>query len=283
MRIFITGHKGQLGTALREALAHFEIEGADLPEWDMTDLAQVRASLAGFRPDVVIHAAALTNVDYCAGNLREAVRINGMGTYNVARACHDVDALMVAISTNEVFDGRAQRPYLEYDQRNPINPYGTSKLVAEQVVERFAGRYQIVRTAWLFAPGGVNFIHKIIARAQSGQPLRVVTDEVGSPTYAPDLAAALATLIETGNPGIFHLVNAGLCSRYDFARAILDQARLGDVPIEPIRLADFERASTPPAYCPLDNLFAASMGIELRPWQEALAAYIQAYMQDARS
>jgi dTDP-4-dehydrorhamnose reductase len=283
VRVFITGNIGQLGRALTAVLEGHTVAGADLPDWDMTDLAQVRASFHSMKPDVVIHAAALTNVDFCATHPREAVRVNGVGTYNIALASREVDALMVAVSTNEVFDGRATRPYQEYDVRGPVNPYGYSKFVAEQVVERYASRYQIVRTAWLYAPGGVNFIHKIISRAQSGEPVRVVTDEVGSPTYALDLAEGIARLMQTDLPGIYHLVNAGECSRYDFASAILEAAGLGDVPIEPITSADFTRASTPPAYAPLDNVFAAAAGVEMRPWRDALTAYVAAYVQKASS
>ncbi|MBN1312509.1 MAG: dTDP-4-dehydrorhamnose reductase [Anaerolineae bacterium] len=278
MRIFITGHKGQLGKVLRTSLVAegHTLLGGDLPEWEMTDAEQVMESLQVFSPDVVIHSAALTNVDYCAENPEEAVRINGVGTYNVALACREVDALLVAISTNEVFDGRAKRPYQEYDQCNPVNPYGYSKYVAEQVVERLAPRYMIVRTAWLYASGGVNFIHKIIARARSGSRLRVVTDEVSSPTYVNDLAAALLDLLEVGRPGIYHLTNAGECSRYHFAQEILRLIGL-DVSIEPISLDDFVRPSMPPAYAPLANVFGAAAGIELRPWQEALAEYVAQY------
>lgn len=278
MRIFITGNNGQLGRALGTQLAEHIVSGGDLPDWDMLDLARVEATLRAFRPDVVIHTAALTNVDYCAEHPAEAVRVNGVGTYNVALACRAVDALMVAISTNEVFDGRASRPYQEYDARNPINAYGYSKYVAEQIVERFAPRYQIVRTAWLYAQGGGNFIHRILARARAGDPLRVVTDEVGSPTYVIDLAQALERLIATGRPGVFHLTNAGACSRFEFAQEIVRLAGL-DVPVEPITSAAFQRASTPPPYAPLDNVFAAALGVEMRPWQGALAEYINDYGQ----
>lgn len=276
MRIFITGHKGQLGKALQARLeqASHAVAGGDLPEWNLTDPAQVTAMLRDFRPDVVFHSAALTAVDYCAEHPEEAMRVNGFGTQNVALACRETGALMIAISTNEVFDGRATRPYQEYDQRNPINPYGYSKTVAEQVVERYAPAYMIARTSWLFAPGGANFIHKIIARARDGQPLKVVTDEIGSPTYAVDLADALARLAEIGRPGIYHLTNAGECSRYEFAREILRVAGI-DAAIESIKLADFTRPSTPPPYAPLANVFAAAVGVTLRSWQDALAEYIR--------
>ncbi len=276
MRIFITGHKGQLGRELQAQLGDHVLAGGDRPEWDMTDAAQVEATLREFQPEVVIHTAALTDVDYCAEHPDEALRVNGVGTYNVALACREVGALLVAISTNEVFDGQATQPYQEYDARRPINPYGYSKYVAEQVVERFAPRYMIVRTAWLYAPGGVNFVHKILARARAGGPLRVVTDEVGSPTYVRDLAGALVQLVTLGKPGVYHLTNAGSCSRYEFACEIVRLAGL-DVPVEPITSAAFRRASTPPPYAPLQNVFAAALGVTLRPWQEALAEYIAQY------
>jgi dTDP-4-dehydrorhamnose reductase len=275
MRIFVTGSEGQLGTVLRASLAEagHEVAGGDLPGWDMMDGRQVEVGLRAFAPDVVLHAAALTNVDYCAEHPQEAVRINGVGTYNVALACREIGAQIVAISSNEVFDGTADRPYEEYDPRRPINPYGRSKAVAEQVVERFAPDYMIVRTAWLYAPGGTNFIHKILERARSGGPLRVVTDEVGSPTYAVDLADGLTRLIALGRPGIYHLANAGACSRHEFAEAIVELAGL-DTPVEPITSDAFDRPSTPPPYSPLANVFAAALGVTMRPWREALAAYL---------
>lgn len=274
MRIFITGHRGQLGRALWQRLgAEHELEGGDLPDWDMTDPVQAERRISGFRPDVVIHAAALTHVDYAAQHPEEAIRINGVGTYNVVLGARAAGARIIAVSTNEVFDGQASRPYREYDRRSPANPYGYSKYVAEQVVERLAPHYAIVRTAWLYAPGGSNFVHKILERARSGEALRVVTDEVGSPTYAADLADAIAQLVTLGRPGVFHLTNAGACSRYEFAQEALRAAHL-DVEVEPITSDAFVRASTPPPYAPLDNVFAAALSIRLRPWQEALAEYV---------
>lgn len=274
MRLFITGHKGQLGRALQRRLGDHALEGGDLPEWDMTDYRAALDRITAFHPDAVIHTAALTAVDYCAEHPAEAVQVNGVGTYNVALACRELDIPLLAISTNEVFDGQASRPYQEYDHRHPINAYGYSKYVAECVVERFAPHYLIVRTAWLYAPGGTNFIHKIITRAKEGGPLKVVTDEVGSPTYVDDLVDGVAKLLELNRPGIYHLTNAGFCSRYEFAVEILRLAGL-DVPIEPITSDGFRRASTPPPYAPLDNVFAAAAGVVMRPWQAALAEYVR--------
>jgi dTDP-4-dehydrorhamnose reductase len=275
VRIYITGILGQLGAALRHSLDGHIVEGGDLPDWDMTDRGQVLETFESFRPDAVVHAAALTAVDYCAEHPREAVQINGVGTYNVAAAAEAVGALLVAISTNEVFDGEAQAPYQEYDQRHPVNAYGYSKFVAEQVAEKGCSRTMIVRTAWLYALGGTNFIHKILARARAGEVSKVVTDEISSPTYAADLGDGLRALIETGCAGFYHLVNEGACSRFEFAQEAVRLAGLDEGLIAPTRLADYVRASAPPPYAPLDNVFADALGVRLRPWQEALAAFLR--------
>ncbi len=275
MRIFITGNKGQLGRALYAALAEHTLTGCDLPELDITDREAIGAAVADFAPDVVVHAAAWTHVDGCARDPERAYRVNALGTQNVALACAEAGAAMVYISTNEVFDGEATEPYREWDPPHPINPYGRSKAAGEWFVRHLLTRFYIVRTAWLYAPGGRNFPHRIIQLADERGALRVVTDEVGNPTYAPDLAKAIAALIRTDAYGVYHLTNAGYCSRYDFAREILRVSGREHVPVEPITLAEFQRASTPPRFAPLANTAAAALGITLQPWQEALAEFLK--------
>ena len=275
MRIFITGHKGQLGRALYAVLAEHTLTGCDLPELDITDREAIGAAVADFAPDVVVHAAAWTHVDGCARDPERAYRVNALGTQNVALACAEAGAAMVYISTNEVFDGEATEPYREWDPPHPINPYGRSKAAGEWFVRHLLTRFYIVRTAWLYAPGGRNFPHRIIQLADERGALRVVTDEVGNPTYAPDLAEAIATLIRTDAYGVYHLTNAGYCSRYDFAREILRVSGREHVPVEPITLAEFQRASTPPRFAPLANTAGAALGIVLRPWEEALAEFLK--------
>ncbi len=274
MRIYLTGNKGQLGRALERALADHTLFGGDLPEVDITDLASIRSSIGQLKPDVVIHSAAMTDVDGAARAPDLAYRINALGTRNVAIACQDADCPMLAISTNEVFDGSADRPYLEFDRTNPINAYAKSKHAGESFVRDLLTRFYIVRTAWLFGYGGTNFVTKIISRAKENGQLRVVTDEISSPTFAPDLSEAIARLITTEAYGIYHFTNEGACSRFEFAQTILRLAGLAHVPIEPITLADLERPSTPPPYSPLRNFCGAQIGITLRPWQDALAEYI---------
>jgi dTDP-4-dehydrorhamnose reductase len=272
MRIAITGALGQLGTALQQALAEFDLILIDVPDWDITDPQSV-SLMADLKPDVVIHCAAMTDVDGCARNPDLAYQVNAFGTQNVALACQRSGASMVHISTNEVFEGTAAEPYREFDPPHPINPYGASKLAAEQIAARLIDKLYIVRISWLFAPGGNNFVSKMTALADKHGRLRAVTDEVANPTYAPDLADAIARLIHTGHYGTYHLVNEGYCSRYEFAVEILRQSGRESVPVSPITSDQFQRASTPPPFAPLRNTVGAALGIALRPWQEALADY----------
>jgi len=272
MRIVITGHKGQLGQALQHALAGEQVLGLDLPEWDMTD-ADCAQAVVGFRPDVVIHTAAMTNVDACEQNPESAFRVNVLGTHHIALACGQCAAAMVHISTNEVFDGTLGRPYYEWDTPGPKSVYARSKAAAEFYVRTLLNHFYIVRTAWLYARGGDNFVTKILAGADRLGALRVVTDEVSSPTYAPDLAQAIARLILTGHYGIYHFANSGFCSRYEWAGEILRLTGRDQVPIEPITTDQWPRPAPPPLYAPLVNFFGTALGITLRPWQEALREY----------
>ncbi|HID86815.1 MAG TPA: dTDP-4-dehydrorhamnose reductase [Anaerolineae bacterium] len=271
MRIAITGAKGQLGTSLRNVLAGETLLLMDLPDHDITGVDVIPA-IADFAPHVVIHAAAMTDVDGCELNPDAAFRVNALGTRNVALACQRCGAAMVYISTDYVFDGTKGEPYWEFDEPNPISIYGQSKLAGERTVQALLDRFYIVRTAWLYARGGNNFVAKILRLARERDELAVVTNEVGSPTYAPDLARAIARLIQHPLYGIYHLVNEGSCSRYEFARKILDYAGLEDYALRP--LESYPRPARPPAYAPLRNFVAATqLGIVLRPWEEALRAY----------
>jgi dTDP-4-dehydrorhamnose reductase len=277
MRIFIVGCKGQLGRALNTALARHTLAGCDLPELDMTDREAIGTAIAEFAPDVVIQAAAWTDVDGCARDPDQAYRVNAVGTQNVALACAASDAAMVYISTNEVFDGTATEPYREWDVLNPSNPYARSKAAGEWFVRHLLTRFYIVRTAWLYAPGGRNFSNpnRIIQIADERGTLRVVTDEVSNPTYALDLAEAIASLIQTGAYGVYHLINAGYASRYDYVREVLRIGGREHIPVEPITLDDFQRASIPPRFAPMANTAAAALGITLRPWQAAVEAFLK--------
>jgi dTDP-4-dehydrorhamnose reductase len=273
MRVYITGHRGQLGRALLARLP--EAAGGDLPELDITEPASIDHAVAEAAPDLIIHCAAMTDVDGAARAPALAYRINGLGTQNVALAAARAGAALVYISSNEVFSGLSDRPYFEFDPTGPINPYARSKLAGEWFAAHLLTRFYIVRTAWLSARGGRNFVHRIQQLADERGRLRVVTDEVANPTFVDDLADALVRLIHTGRYGLYHLTNSGYCSRHDYARRILDLSGRGHIPIEPIILAEYPRASTPPAFAPLANIAAAALGITLPPWEEALAEFLK--------
>jgi len=272
MKIIITGANGQVGTALQRVFSEHTLLLADLPEFDITR-PEIVAEFATEKPDLICHPAALTNVDACARDPHLAYHVNAFGTQNMALVALKTGAPMVYISTNEVFDGTATEPYHEFSPTNPINPYAASKLAGEQIAARLVSKLYIVRIAWAFAKGGNNFPAKIIRAADKYGELKVVTDEISSPTYVPDLVEALKKLVATEHYGTYHLTNSGICSRYDFALEILRQSGRGHVPVTPITSEGFERASTPPKYAPIQNNLAAALGITLRPWQEALADY----------
>lgn len=274
MRVLITGHKGQLGRALARRLP--EAAGVDMPEVDIADAAALEAAVQAARPDVIFHCAAMTDVDGAARDPALAYRVNGLGTQNVALAAARAGAAVVYISTNEVFDGASQTPYSEFDATHPLNAYARSKLAGEWFVTHLLSRFYIARTAWLSASGGRNFVHRIMQLADERGSLRVVTDEVANPSFVEDLAPALIRLAASEHYGIYHLTNAGYCSRYEYARTVLQMSGRGHVPVEAITLADYPRPSPPPPFTPLANTAAAALGISLRPWQEALADFLRA-------
>ena len=288
MRILITGAAGRLGGLLVEKLADkHDVTGVDIigdgvEHLDITDFAATRALITDLQPELVLHPAAWTDVDGCARDPERAILVNGFGAQHVALAAVEVEAPILYVSSNEVFDGGLDRPYYEYDRTNPINPYGYSKWVGERAVSETNPKHYIVRTSWLFAHGGRNFIQAILDAATAGKPLRVVTNEVANPTYTDDLAEAIAELIETGRYGTYHLVNEGACSRCAFARYVLDRAGHAETPIQPISSHEWPRASMPPDYSSLANLAGRHIGITLRPWQEAVDAFLrrEGYLAD---
>ncbi len=278
MRVFVTGAYGQLGQELQETLSGYTVKVVDVDDFDITDREATRRAISTFRPDSVIHTAALTNVDGCEQDPDLARRVNVLGTENIALACKEAGATMVYISTDYVFDGTKGAPYIETDVPNPLGVYARTKLEGEEVVKAHLDRYYIARTAWLYGRGH-NFVKIILQRAAEGKPMFGVVDEEGSPTYARDLAGALTRLVQLEQPsyGIFHLINEGRCSRYDWIVKIL---RMGGYPTEvtPLTKAEFQARwpspTTRPGNSVLANRAAAALGITLRPWQEALQDFI---------
>jgi dTDP-4-dehydrorhamnose reductase len=280
MRILITGAAGRLGRRLTERLrSTHDVTGIDSAELDLTHFAATHAFITHHQPELVIHTAAWTDVDGCARDPARAVLVNGYGTQHVALGAAAVGAAMLYVSTNEVFDGSRSAPYHEYDTPAPANAYGQSKWVGEQAVRQHLPRHYILRTAWLFAHGGRNFVQAVLNAAREGKPLRVVTDEIATPTYNDDLVEAIDRLIVTGRFGTYHFTNAGECSRFEFARYVLDRAGHAGTPIARITHHEWARASTPPLRSVLANTAGLVVGIVLRPWQEAVDAFLQKEVQ----
>lgn len=278
--IHISGDQGRLGRAL-SAAAPGPIEGWDQPDLDLDDPDSCAALVRRRGPRLVLHTAAMTAVDQAALEPDTAMRRNGQAVGAIARACREIGAALLLVSSNEVFDGTRTdgRPYREDEPANPGNPYALSKLAGEQAaLDAFDGDdgLWITRTAWLFGPPGADFPEKITAAADRVPgPLPVVSDEIGCPTYGPDLARAIYQLVERTDGGIYHLVNAGSASRFEWAKAVLDVRRPGRE-LKPIAMADYERASKPPLWGVLDTTKARSAGVVLRPWADALAEYLGA-------
>jgi dTDP-4-dehydrorhamnose reductase len=294
VRVAVSGASGRLGRALVAALANAPFTGLGgpiawgRPDFDLDRPAAFARLVARDRPEVVIHAAAWTDVDACARDPQLAMARNGEATELLAHATSTAGVDLIVISTNEVFDGNRTdgRGYRADDPPNPPNPYGASKLAGERLA---AGPYAdgparlaIVRTAWLYGPPGNDFPAKILAAAEkaraSGERLKVVADEVGSPTYTVDLAEAIVELLGSGEiGGTHHVVNAGQASRADWARELFRAARVS-IEIEEVPASTWPRASTPPRWAVLDPTPAAG-GEPLRPWREALADYVPSLLR----
>jgi len=274
VRIAVTGSNGQLGRALQHVLIDDQLLLIDLPSHDITDLWAINAAVAEFRPEVIIHGAALTDVDGCERDPELAFRVNTLGTRNVATAAAEQGAALVYVSTDYVFAGRDE-PYWEYDVPSPLSVYARTKWYGEQVVRDHLRRFYIARTAWLYGDGPRNFVQTVLRLADQFGGMKMATDEVGSPTYAMHLARALDRLIRLPAYGIHHLANAGTCSRYEWAREILRLAGRGDVVVEPT--TDYPRAARVPKRVALHNANAASVGIEMAPWQAALEEYMSGH------
>ena len=275
MRVLVTGAKGQLGVELLDVLRReHDVVGLDVPELDITKSEATRV-IADARPAWVVHAAAWTDVDGCERDPERANLVNGEGTRRVAEACRAVGAGLVYLSTDYVFDGRKGAPYLETDPVSPLSAYARSKVAGEEAVRAVAPRWTIARTAWLFGVSGKNFVKTIVEKAAAGGPLRVVDDQVGSPTYARDLAEAIAQLVSRGLTGTYHLTNAGSCSWYAFTHAIVEEAGLSHVAVTPMTTAELGRPAPRPALSVLANHAWVAAGMRpLRPWREALSAML---------
>ncbi len=274
MRIVITGASGQLGYDLVDVLRQgHEIFPFDL-DLDITDLDLLESTVLKIKPDVVINAAAYTDVDGCESDPEQAFKVNTEGAKNVGLACLKADAIMVHISTDFVFDGTKERPYTEHDEPNPINTYGRSKLAGEEHLKSLLSSYYIVRTSWLFGRHGKNFVKTIVSLADEKGELSVVNDQFGSPTFSLDLAHKIAELVDSKRFGLYHITNSGACSWYEFAGAIMAASGRKDIKIRAITSGRIDRAAKRPANSVLKNDNLERQGFRLlRHYKEALEAF----------
>ncbi len=280
--IVITGAGGMLAYALKQTLGArgLTFSAVTRQEWDITDAPQVELMFEDYRPTLVLNCAAYTKVDLAEKETDVANKVNGEGPGNLATLCRKHGAKLVHYSTDYVFDGTLRRPLRPNDPVGPQSAYGESKLLGEQAIQRAAGLdYLILRTAWLYGPNGPNFVKTMVNVATAGKPLRVLNDQVGTPTYTLDLAAATLDLLDRDARGVWHLSNAGQTNWFDFARAIFKE--WGMTPDLQPTTSDAWKAQRPesatrPAYSVLDlTPFETLVGRPMRDWRDALRAYKQ--------
>lgn len=276
MKILVCGCRGMLGTDLVRVLesAH-TVVGVDLEEMDITDRRSVEERVAALAPDVLINAAAYTDVDGSERRAALAFRVNAEGAANLAVACRRCGARLIHVSTDYVFDGRGSRPYAEEDPPNPLGVYGRSKWEGEKRIWEVLPDACLIRTAWLYGKNGKNFVKAILSQTGQNKRLRVVDDQRGSPTYTMDLAVALRAAAERSLQGTFHVTNRDACTWFEFAKRILELSGAKDVEVDPISTGELGREAPRPANSVLDcRKFEMATGMRLRAWPEALRDYL---------
>ena len=273
----MTGVNGQLGHDVVKKLEELGIEaiGVDKEDFDLTEKAQTLEFIANTKPDVVVHCAAYTAVDQAEEDKQICYAVNAEGTRNIAEACKAIDAKLVYISTDYVFDGEGTEPQSEDKPTKPINYYGYSKEQGELIVKEVVDKYFIIRTSWVYGSNGYNFVRTMLKLAQSRTELNVINDQIGAPTYTPDLAALICDMLQTTKYGIYHGVNEGCCSWYDFAVAIFEKAGIS-ITVNPIPTSEYPTKAKRPLNSRLskDNLDKSGFN-RLPQWQDALDRYLQ--------
>ena len=277
MRVAIIGANGQVGEQLVRAFGDRNVISLSRINCDLTDRNHIRSALSSARPDLIVVAAAFTDVDRAESNRTLAFAVNALAPRWIATESRRMNAGVVYISTDFIFDGDADHPYDEWSTPNPRSIYGRSKLAGETEIKSHAERWWIIRTSWVYGGPGRNFVNSIRRAAATGASLTVVDDEVGNPTFATDLAIGMRQLIDHDAPGTYHLSNAGECSRLEFARAIVELSG-SNSRVEPTTSAKYSEmhplAARRPPYSSLANNAAAALGVSLRPWREALTEHL---------
>ena len=276
--ILVVGGRGMLGTDLVSLLrsdAAVNAASADIGEIDITDAGSIGRCLDSVRPDAIMNCAAFTNVDACETQEQAAHAVNALGPELLAKACAFRGVRLLHVSTDYVFDGTKAEPYLPDDPPNPSSAYGRTKLAGEQAVAANCPDHLIVRTAWLYGTHGKNFVHTMLRLAKEKPELRVVSDQVGSPTFTRDLAGLLARLAHCNATGITHATNSGRCSWFEFACEIVKLAGLS-TPVRPIPSSEYPTSTRRPAFSVLDCSRTERLaGVRIRHWRDALAEFLR--------
>jgi dTDP-4-dehydrorhamnose reductase len=293
IRLALVGANGMLAGAVRSlAPENYDLVLLDLPDFDLTDKDRVLSVMNQLRPDVIVNCAAYTNVDGCETNEETALLVNGSGPGYLAEAAKKLDATLVHVSTDYVFDGTKNSPYTEEDVTNPQSAYGRSKLLGEKtILESGLEKFFIVRTSWLYGPGGKNFVETIARLAKEREELRIVDDQVGSPTFTDDLARAIFNLLALDTPhasrltphGLYHFADEGECSWYEFAETIVAHLLEAETPLKmkrilPIATHEYPLPATRPAYSVFSkDKYRKVTGAKIPDWKTSLVTYLRSF------
>lgn len=272
-KIWITGAEGHIGTALIDPLegVEYQLLPTDINEVDITKIDEVTQFVHVNRPDVVINCAGLTDVQECENNVDEAYRVNAIGVRNVALAANEVNAKVIQISTDDVFDKESRVPYNEFDNVHPRTIYGKSKEAGEKILTQLLNRFVIIRSSWIYGIGR-DFVDEVLRNVGQGKTMEVPNNQYAAPTSAKELAKVIRYFIDNEEYGLYHVVCPGSCSRYEFARTILEYSgKAGELDLYPVVIEDSAR----PTYSVLDNMMLRLTGIEEpKDWKAALKEYL---------
>ena len=278
MKVLVTGVKGQLGyDVVRELQKRgYEAVGVDIDEMDITDAAAVERVMTEVQPDAVIHCSAYTAVDRAEEDIEICRRVNVDGTENIAKICKKLNCKMLYLSTDYIFSGDGERPWEPDDEASPLNAYGQSKYDGELALKKYVEKYFIVRISWVFGINGNNFIKTMLRLGRENGAVKVVDDQIGSPTYTYDLARLLVDMIESDRYGAYHATNEGICSWYEFAKEIFRAAGMDNVSVTPVKSGEFPVKAKRPKNSRMSKEKLVTNGFSLLPaWQDAVARYIK--------
>ena len=274
-KIWVCGSRGQIGQAVNDVVdkLEFEMLDTDMDDLDVTDTDEVLRFGEMNRPDIIINCSGMTDIEACEENPSMAYKVNALGARNLAIVASKMQAKMVQLSTDDVFDGKSTAPYTEFDVTNPVTVYGKSKLAGENYVKEFTSKHFIVRSTWVYGKGS-NFITNFLQRAKEGGEIAVASDQFGSPTSANELARFQLHLVHTREYGTYHATNRGICSRYAFAEEILKMTGK-QVTLQPVPTVMDELSKVRPAYAVLDNFIMSMVPVyDFPQWQDSLREYL---------